>query len=180
MSASSGPHGLEPARLLCRWDSPGKNIGVGGHALLQGIFPTQGLNLHLLCLLHWRLALLGKPILGSAPSFICNLSSLLPHDMHISSFCVLRYGRLGVRSSILSTTGHKGKESKIKIRENMENNLTGYVKVAQSCPTLWPHGLYSPWNSPVKNTGVGCHSLLQGIFPTQGLNPDLLHCGRIL
>ena len=43
-----------PARLLCPWDSPGKNVGVGCHALLQGIFPTQGLNLHLLCLLQWR------------------------------------------------------------------------------------------------------------------------------
>ena len=41
-----------PARLLCPWDSPGKNTGVGRHALLQGILPTQGLNLHLLCLLH--------------------------------------------------------------------------------------------------------------------------------
>ena len=38
--------------LLSR-DSPGKNTGVGGHALLQVIFPTQGSNLHLLCLLHW-------------------------------------------------------------------------------------------------------------------------------
>ena len=35
-------HGLQPARLLCPWDSPGKNTGVGGHALLQGIFPTPG------------------------------------------------------------------------------------------------------------------------------------------
>ena len=35
-------------------------------------------------------------------------------------------------------------------------------------------------NSPGKNTGVGCHALLQGIFPTQGLNPGLLHCRRIL
>ena len=34
------------------WNSPGKNAGVGCHALLQGIFPTQGWNLHLLCLLH--------------------------------------------------------------------------------------------------------------------------------
>ena len=33
-----------------------------------------------------------------------------------------------------------------------------------------------PWNSPGKNTGVGCHSLLQGIFLTQGLNPGFLHC----
>ena len=35
-----------------------------------------------------------------------------------------------------------------------------------------------PWNSPGKNTGVGCH-FLQGIFPTQGLNPSLLHCSQI-
>ena len=46
--------------------------------------------------------------------------------------------------------------------------------------SLWPHELYSPWNSPGQNTGVGCLSLLQGIFPTQGLNPGLLHCRRIL
>ena len=38
------PHGLKPARILCPWDSPGKNPGVGSHALLQRIFPTQGSN----------------------------------------------------------------------------------------------------------------------------------------
>ena len=41
---SVGSHGLGPFRLLCPWDSPGKNTGVGCHALLQGIFPTQELN----------------------------------------------------------------------------------------------------------------------------------------
>ena len=46
--------------------------------------------------------------------------------------------------------------------------------------SLQPHGLYSPWNSPGQNTGVGCHSLLQGIFPTQESNPGLPHCGQIL
>ena len=44
VSDSLRPHGLWPARLLCPWDSPGKNTGVGYHALLQGIFPTQGSN----------------------------------------------------------------------------------------------------------------------------------------
>ena len=39
------PHGLQPARLLCPWNSPGKNAGVDSHSLLQGIFPTQGSNL---------------------------------------------------------------------------------------------------------------------------------------
>ena len=46
--------------------------------------------------------------------------------------------------------------------------------------SLWPHGLYSPWNSPDQNTGVGSLSLLQGIFPTQGSNPGLPHCRQIL
>ena len=46
--------------------------------------------------------------------------------------------------------------------------------------SLRPHGLYSPWNSPGQNTGAGCLSLLQGIFPTQGLKPGLPHCGRII
>ena len=40
--------------LLRQWDSPGKNIGLGCHALLRGIFLTQKLNPHLLCLLHWQ------------------------------------------------------------------------------------------------------------------------------
>ena len=46
--------------------------------------------------------------------------------------------------------------------------------------SLQPHGLYSPQNSPGQNTGVGSHSLLQGIFPAQGSNPGLSHCRWIL
>ena len=46
--------------------------------------------------------------------------------------------------------------------------------------SLQPHGLYSPWNFPGQNTGVGSLSFLQGIFPAQGLKPGLLHCRRIL
>ena len=44
MSDSLRPHQLQPARLLCPWNSQGKNTGVGCHSLLQGIFPTQGSN----------------------------------------------------------------------------------------------------------------------------------------
>ena len=60
------PHGLQPTRLLCPWDSPGKNTGVDCHFLLQRIFLTQELNSGLLCLLHWQAASLplappGKP-----------------------------------------------------------------------------------------------------------------------
>ena len=45
VSDSSWPYGLQPTRLLRPWDFPGKNTGVGCHFPLQGIFPTQGLNL---------------------------------------------------------------------------------------------------------------------------------------
>ena len=54
------------------------------------------------------------------------------------------------------------------------------AKVTQSCPTLCDPRLYSPWNSPGQNTGVGSLSLIQGILLTQGLNPGLPHCRRIL
>ena len=47
-------HGLQAARLLCPWNFPGKNTGVGYHFSLQVIFPTQGLNPHLLHRLHWQ------------------------------------------------------------------------------------------------------------------------------
>ena len=60
-------------RLLCPWDSPGKNTGVSCHALLQGTFPTQGLNLHLSHLLHWQVGSLplvppGKPECKVSPT----------------------------------------------------------------------------------------------------------------
>ena len=67
MSNSLQPHRLQLARFLCPWDPPAKNIGVGCHFLLQGIFPTQGLNPRLLCLFHWQAGFLlivppGKPL----------------------------------------------------------------------------------------------------------------------
>ena len=51
ISDSLWSRGLSPARLLCPWNFPGKNTGVGCHFLLQGIFPTQRLNPHIL---HWQ------------------------------------------------------------------------------------------------------------------------------
>ena len=58
--------------------------------------------------------------------------------------------------------------------------------VAQSCPTLCspmdcnPSGSSVHGDSPGNNTGVSCHVLLQGTFPTQGSNPGVLHCRQIL
>ena len=61
MSDSLRHYGLEPTRLPRPWNSPGKNTGVGCHALLQGTFLTQGCYPRLLCLLHWQAG--WKPVL---------------------------------------------------------------------------------------------------------------------
>ena len=68
------------------------------------------------------------------------------------------------------------------LNSNQNNKSEQIVRLIHfSCVQLFqPHGLYTPWNSPDQNTGVGSHSLLQGIFPTQGLNPGLPHCRQIL
>ena len=72
VSDSLRPYGLYPARLLCPWDSPGKNAGVGCHFLLQRIFWTKGWNPCLLCLLHWQAVSLplkaNERVLSSATS----------------------------------------------------------------------------------------------------------------
>ena len=69
----------------------------------------------------------------------------------------------------------------MKSTGNITGAFLGGVKVLviQLCPTLCDP-IDCPWDSSGKNTGVGNHSLLQGIFPTQGLNLGLLHCRQIL
>ena len=96
ISNSLRPHGLQPARFLCPWDSPGKNTGVGCHALLQGIFPIQGLNPCFLCLLQWQAGSLplvppGKPDVYS-PSLKAflgkkkyNKAKIIPYNLCLKS-----------------------------------------------------------------------------------------------
>ena len=111
-----------------------------------------------------------------------------------------RTGKPGVLQSIGSqTVGHnwateqdtwkRMSESLHSSPESITMLLIGYTSIedvseSESCSglsnPLQPHRPYSPGNSPALNTGVGSLSLLQGIFPTQGSNPGLLHCKRIL
>ena len=71
-------------------------------------------------------------------------------------------------------TGEEWRNSSRKNEERKKNEVT------QSCPTpcdpMEPSRLLCPWDFPGKSTGVGCHFLLQGIFPTQGSNQGPLHC----
>ena len=60
-----------------------------------------------------------------------------------------------------------------------------FVSHSVTSNSFWPYGLWStrvlcPWDAAGKNIGMGCHSLLQRIFPTQGSNPILLHCRQII
>ena len=75
---------------------------------------------------------------------------------------------------------------KIDLKIKITRDKEGWSEIAQSCPTLCdPMDCSPPGSSvhgilPGKNTGVGCHFLLQGIFPTQGSNPSLPHCRQML
>ena len=80
------PHGLQPARLLCPWDSPGKSTRVDCYFLFQGICPTRRQNPHLLSLLHWQVGSFPLSHLVSPLLFYMVLIWIL-HDKHwISPF----------------------------------------------------------------------------------------------
>ena len=76
-------------------------------------------------------------------------------------------------TTTITITSHTQQPAKLLGKKQVESESVSRLVVSDS---LRPHGLYlsrilCPWNSPDKNTAVGSHSLLQGIFSTQGLNP---------
>ena len=81
VSDSVPPYGLHPIQLLCPWDSPGKNTGVGCRALLQGIFPTHGTTLCLLHLLHWQAGSLPRV----PPGKLCSRENTLTNSVETLS-----------------------------------------------------------------------------------------------
>ena len=80
VSDSLQPHGLQPVRLLCPWNSPGNNTGVGCHSLLYGIFPTKRPNLGLL---HCRQILYCLSHQGSPNSTKTFMSCFSPERFYI-------------------------------------------------------------------------------------------------
>ena len=87
VSDSLRPHGLQPARILCAWNFPGKKIGVSCHSLLQGIFPTQGLNSGLL---NCRQILYHVSCQGS-PAIEALINQSLKHILHKVIFQFLNF-----------------------------------------------------------------------------------------
>ena len=94
------PHRLQPIRLLCPWDSPGKNTGVGCHDFLHGIFPTQELNLCLLHLLHCQVDSLPLSYLGSLYIYIYSKYSSNKKSVFFSKY---RYRSLHVLQILLQS-----------------------------------------------------------------------------
>ena len=120
MSDSLQPYGLQPARLLCPCDSPDENTGVGCHALLQGIIPTQESNPCLLHLLHWQADPLPLPPPGKPQeilklyfkSLICIFEKKIQEDAISSPPAILVIPKLAKIQCCsfhapLCTLGHK-------------------------------------------------------------------------
>ena len=82
LSGSLWPHGLQPTKCLCPWNSPGQNTGVGSLSLLQGIFPTQGSNPGLphCRLILYQLSHKGSPRILEWVAFPFSRGSSLPRD----------------------------------------------------------------------------------------------------
>ena len=148
----------QPTRLRCPWGFPGKNTGVGCHFLLQ-------------CMK------VKSEVVQSCPTLSDPMDCSPPgSSVHgIFQARVLEWGAI-----FFYNYNMKMSMNKINFLSCVEERMVVVVKVAQSCLTLRPPGLYSPWNSPGQNTGVGSLSLLSGVFPSQGSNSGLPHCRRIL
>ena len=111
------------------------------------------------------------------------LCSLCSHPLSLLCLAYLLSTRPRFQPSRLSLGAHNQRPSQkgwetlhMKVKES---------ELAQSCLTLRPHKmspirLLCAWDFPGKNTGVGCHFLLQGIFPTQGSNSGLQHYKQTL
>ena len=73
---------------------------------------------------------------------------------------------------------NRKKHKKSEKTETIEEAEGWWFSCSAASDSLRPHGLYSPWNSPGQDTRLGKLSLLQGIFPTQGLNQVFHIAGR--
>ena len=159
MSNSVRPQRQQPTRLRHPWDSPGKNAGVGCHYLLQCMKGKSESKVAQLC-----------PTLSDPMD--CSLPGSSVHGIFQAR--VLEWVAIAF-SSYLS-----------RIRQMNGMIFCCCCSVTQLYPTLCnPMDCSLPGSSvhrdtPGKNTEVGCHALLQGIFPTQGLNPGLPYFRWIL
>ena len=198
------PMDCSPTRILCPWDFPGKNTGVGCHFLLQGIFPTEVSNLWLLCLLHCRryfnwssywhkvIPLLTQCFMreestesqssnkafGANELFIVNAEKVRLY-LHNLEYVFIRKPLNGYLSASLHF---------LFALLDVQRLMNASVKVLHAlsclilCDPLYcnPPGPSLSMEFSRQEYWSGWPFPSPGIFLTQGLNPGLLHCGQIL
>ena len=136
----------------------------------------------------------GDTVTGAEVSDSLASSWLLCGEMNNRSLKLIRHTRPANKSlqdkecskfytSFKSSNEHKPRTAPTVSKAPCSGVSSVQMLVTQACLTLWPHGLkparlLCPWDSPGKNTGVGCHALLQGLFLTQGLKPVSRLAGR--
>ena len=81
---------------------------------------------------------------------------------------------------LLCPWGFPGKNTRVSCHFLLQNSNMKSESCSVLSDSMRPHGLCSPWNPSGQNTGVGSLFILQGIFPTQGSNPGILHCRQPL
>ena len=162
----------------CPWNPPGKSTGVGCHFLLQGIFPTQGLNLSLLHLLHWQVGSLlltppGRPLRCKCCRNSCqrgvNSSFILVNFLEFFGISLI----CSCLNPWIRTLRYRGPAVYIRIIENQCDQsdfiltLISSVVIVHVVPQISHLGngqshLKSSTLNHLQNTGVDCHFLLQG------------------
>ena len=156
-------------------EEPGGPLSIGSHRV--GHDWSDLARMHALekemathsSILAWRIPWTEEP--GGLPSM---RSHRIGHDWSDSSSSKLEGDVIHWRDRKRTILERKGNGFGL---DTVASESEGSSVISDSFQS---HGLYSPWNSPGQNTGVGSLSFLQGIFPTQGLNPGLPHCRRIL
>ena len=116
-SYSLRPCGLQPARLLCPWDFPGKNTGVGCHFLLQGIFPAQGSIPHSLHLLHQQVDSLplGHPRSPRVAIWLSNSHSHWYTPQRFENWCSNKCIHMGVHRNTMHSS-YKAETTQMSIK----------------------------------------------------------------
>ena len=149
------------------WDVPGPGIKSVSSALAGRLY-------------HWATreaqgTVISKSVAWTSP--ISRVSSPLPRLLSQSLLCqkfqvaASHFFRFAELSCLCSPPLPSGGRNMLWVSEWSHSFVLD---------SSWPHWLYSSWNSPGQNTGVGSLFLLQGILPTQGSNSGLPHCRKIL
>ena len=176
VSSSLWPHGPKPARLLCPWDFPGKNTESQSrdrtHVSCSLLHCRQILYLWVTSEAHIRALVLFKVLIAQLCPTLCYPMDCSPPDSSVLGFSRQEYwsGLPFLAPGDLSNLGIELRSPALQA-DSLLSELPGspYIKAsAQSLSHVWllshglqPARLLHPWCFPGKNTGVGCHFLLQ-------------------